>query len=149
MARVRTVVLSAAIASAVLCGCGASSGGVGSGKLRGDEVEGVLRALPFKTHVETVTPPTGDDAAFRGTANRAGVEIRFSIGVGNLPVPVPIPGLGTRRAIGEGELGFSFNTDANYADAFKTGAEWYKATPIATEIEESLCKKVTGRPCPV
>jgi hypothetical protein len=130
----------------VLAGCGDSTGG-GSGTLNADDVAPALRGLPFSAHVRSVRAPAGDEAAFMGTAERAGVVVRFSVGLGESPVP--LPSVGTARAIGEGTLGFVFNTDGNYVHAFKTGAEWYKAADTATAIEEQLCKKASGKPCPV
>jgi hypothetical protein len=132
----------------VLAGCGDSTGG-GAGKLSADDVAPALRGLPFGAHVRAVKAPAGDDAAFLGTAERAGVVVRFSIGLGESPVPVPIPGVGAERVLGEGGFGFSFTTDAFYLSAFRSTAEYRKAVHTAAEISEQLCKKVSGKPCPV
>lgn len=139
------LVLLAAASSAAFIGCG----GVSTDTLSSDDVVPALRSLPFRTHVETVTPPSADTAALIGTAKRSGVVVRFSIGIGESPVPVPIPGIGVNRAIGEGDLGFVFTTDGDYPEAFKTVAEWHRAARMATDIEEQLCREVSGEPCPI
>jgi hypothetical protein len=75
--------------------------------------------------------------------------MRFSIGLGDPPQAVPVDGVGVSRATYLPELGFVFNTDAEFGSKFETASAWHAAGRMATEIEEQLCRKVSGKPCPV
>jgi hypothetical protein len=131
-----------------LVGCSAAQDP--SGTLQRTEVRPALRALPFQHKLWAVKPPAGDEAAFRGVAHgKYRATLHFSIGLGAHPITIPVPRTRLQDPVGEGEAGFAFNGDAADAKKFKTVRQWHAAMDMATEIEETLCKQVTGKPCPV
>jgi len=131
-------------------GCGSSGGEQPKPTiLRADQVVSVLKGLPFRYRVSGHPPPAGDVAAFVGVAKRNGIVMRFSIGLGNPPHAVPVGEVGISRASDMPNFGFAFNNDAEFGRRFKSVAEWHAAGHMATLIEERLCKKASGKPCPV
>ena len=133
-----------------ITGCSAAQSG--DGKLRGQDVRPALRNLPFRHKLWAIKPPKGDEAAFRGVSYGGGrekVTLHFSIGVGATPVSVKIPRTRLQDPVGNGEAGFAFNDDSADAKKFKTVPQWHAAMHMATEIEERLCRKANGKPCPV
>ena len=132
----------------VLTGCSSTSESGHSVALQPRDVRQSLSSLKFVHKLVVVKPPRGDDAAFRGVAHgRHGATLHFSIGVGSSARTIPIPK--TRLQDPVGDPGFVFNDDAAFGRKFKNIAQWRAAQDMAVEIEEALCKKATGRPCPV
>lgn len=129
---------------------GCSSAQNPSGRLQVSDIRPALRGLTFTYRLWPVKPPSGDDAAFRGVAHgKYGTTLHFSIGLGVQPMVVPIAKTKRQDPTGEGEAGFAFNSDSSDATKFKTKAQWETVGKMAVEIEERLCKKANGEPCPV
>jgi hypothetical protein len=134
----------------VLTGCGSASEDSASRKLEPGDVRPALRNLPYRHRVWRVPPPKGDTAAFRGRAegpHHAALE--FSIGLGDPPqTSVAVRGAGKVHSVWESAFGYVYN-DSGLPKNFRTDAEWRAAATMGVEIEESLCKAVSGEPCPI
>jgi hypothetical protein len=133
-----------------MAGCSAAQSG--DGKLHGQDVRSALGSLPFPHKLWEIKSPKGDEIAFRGVSYSKGklkAILHFSIGVGERPVAVKIPRTRLQDPVGNNEAGFAFNDDSADAKKFKTVPQWHAAMHMATEIEERLCKKANGKPCPV
>jgi len=125
-------------------------GGDASGGLKPEDVRPALAGLPYKISLRSVPPPGPDVAAFRGAAEGPhNTTIHFSIGIGSPAFPVQLPGAGTREAVSNGAAGFTFNSDAGLPERFPRKAQWDEAGHIGTVMEEKLCKRATGEPCPI
>jgi len=132
----------------VLTGCSAAQDSPEA--LQRREVRPAFQALPFQYKLWVIEPPAGDDAAFRGVAHgKYRATLHFSIGLETPPRTIPIPDTRLQDPVGEGEAGFAFNGDAADARKFKTVPQWHAAMDMATEIEEALCRRANGKPCPI
>lgn len=132
----------------ILTGCSVAQDS--ADRLQRSDVRPALRDLPFQYKIWAIKPPTGDDAAFRGVAHgKYRTTLHFSIGLAIHPRAIPIPRTKLQDPTGEGEAGFAFNSDSSDATKFKNKAQWETVGKMAVEIEERLCKKANGRPCPV
>jgi len=132
----------------ILTGC--STAQDHSGRLQRGQVRPALQSLPFQYKLWAVKPPAGDDAAFQGVAyGKYGSILRFSIGLGAHPRTIPIPKTKLQSQTGEGETGFAFNSDTADAEKFKTLLQWHAAMDMSIEIQETLCRRANGQPCPV
>lgn len=147
--------LAAAVALLVVTGCGSASGD-NSGNahltetLRPADVAVAMRTLPFPAEVRRIPGPLGNIASFRGRAHgKHDTELEFSIGIGDPPKVISVLGAGTSHAIWEEAYGFVFNDDSFAASKFRTAAQWREVAIMAARVCGSLCRVVTGEPCPV
>jgi hypothetical protein len=135
------------------CGGGASASsdvGSGGGGLVAADVRPALSSLPYEIHLHALKPPARDAAAFRGRAiGRFHTVMKFTIGLGEDAMPISIPGIGTRFAVSNGEAGFVFNSNASEGKDFSSKDEWEEVAKMEVAVEERLCRRATGDPCPV
>jgi hypothetical protein len=140
----------------LLGGCGGGEGDAdahlaatsGSGGLRPEDVRPALSNLPYKIELKQVHPSVHDNAAFLGTAvGPHHTVVKFSIGLGAEAFAIPLPGIGTVHAVSNGAAGFAFNDNTAVPADFPTKAQWNEAPRMAVDMEESLCRKATGKPC--
>jgi hypothetical protein len=75
--------------------------------------------------------------------------MKFTIGLGEYAIPLPLPGIGTRFAVSNGEAGFVFNSNASEGKDFSSRNEWEEVGKMEVAIEERLCRRATGKPCPI
>jgi hypothetical protein len=82
--------------------------------------------------------------------------VNFGIALGGEGGAVPVPHAGTLNAVGG--TAFVVTDDTlirgtkekwESGKQFRTGAQWREAGQMIVDIEESLCKAHTGKPCPV
>lgn len=119
-------------------------------KIDAREVRPALRGLAFPYRLRRVSAPGGDDAAFLGVAhNGGGATLHFSIGIGDVPTMVVIPHTRRQDPVGNVSLGFVFNDDTADGRKFSSAVGWHAAMHMATEVEEAICKKAAGEPCPI
>jgi hypothetical protein len=134
----------------VLAGCSSAQGGGNAETLQGEDVRSALRDLPFPHKLVPIKPPVGDEAAFRGVAHgKYDSTLHFSIGVGASQKWIPVPGTQRQNPSGYSDAGFTFNSDSAQGRKFKSMAQWHAAQDMSVEMQERLCRKATGRPCPV
>lgn len=135
------------------CGGGASANfsmGSDAGGLVAADVRPALSSLPYVIHLQALKPPARDTAAFRGVAiGPFHTVLKFSIGLGGYAKPIPLPGIGTRFAVSNGEAGFVFNSNASEGKDFSSKDEWEEVGKMEVDIEERLCRRATGKPCPI
>jgi hypothetical protein len=135
------------------CGGGASASsdvGPHAGGLAAADVRPALSSLPYEIHLQALKPPARDTAAFRGRAvGRFHTVMKFTIGLGEYAIPLPLPGIGTRFAVSNGEAGFVFNSNASEGKDFSSRNEWEEVGKMEVAIEERLCRRATGKPCPI
>jgi hypothetical protein len=122
--------------------------GSGGGALSEANVRSVLSSLPYEVHFHELKPPARDTAAFRGHAiGPFRTVMKFTIGVGQYAIP--LPGIGTRFAVSNGEAGFVFNSNASEGKDFTSKNKWEEVGKMEVTVEERLCRRATGNPCPV
>jgi len=73
----------------------------------------------------------------------------FSIGLGEYAKAIPLPGIGTRFAVSNGDAGFVFNSNASEGNDFSSKDEWEEVARMEVAVEERLCRRATGKPCPI
>lgn len=122
------------------------------------ETKEILLQLPYRYEFRNVKRPVRASAAVAGRAfaRRPDVWFDFGISLGmNHPEPVPVPKGGAEVV---GNPGFVFNSNLLVRDRrgrlrngeqFRTAAQLHKAGHMATEMEQRLCRAITGEPCPV
>ena len=145
------------LAMAVGCGCGASADGEATGtpphSLDAAEAKQLLSTLPYRYRWRKVKPPEGATGAVAGTAvGKHRTVLHFGVALGADPEPVPVPGSGTVSAYGYPRGEFVFTDDVITRDGIgkqiTNEAQWREANLMVVEMEEKLCKAVTGEPCP-
>ncbi len=120
------------------------------GKLEPSDVRSALRTLPYDFKLGRVKGPSGNTASFVGKANGPhNTTLEFSIGIGNPPSAIPVSGVGTKHVEWFDEMGFVFNDNGELVLKFKTTAQWREVARMAVDVEESLCKAATRKPCPI
>jgi hypothetical protein len=135
-------------AVALFTGCG-GSGSRGAEPLQVDQLNALLQDLPYVTRVREIPAPAGDDDAFEVVAKRGHLTVHLTAAVGDPPLPVELPGPGPSGEIGIPSLELAFDSDTNDVHRFKTHRESIEAVNMAVDIEERICRKVSGEPCPV
>jgi hypothetical protein len=146
---------------AVLGGLGCS----GLGQAQDDsvlttvEAKQALRVLPYRFKYKEVQKPRGASGSLAARVyGPHHVWFDFGIALGHDAEPVPIPPSGTMNAVGNGEAGFVYTDNLLIRDKhgrylvapqIHTRAQDKGSLHMATEIEETLCKAVTGDPCPI
>jgi hypothetical protein len=97
-----------------------------------------------------VKAPARDAAAFRGHAiGPFHTVLKFTIGLGRDSMPIPLPGIGTRFAVYNGDAEFVFNDNSSVGGDFASKAQWDEVARMSVDIEERLCRRATGDPCPI
>ncbi len=159
----RLVISGAVFASLLLglgvigCGGGAKAEGDEQQTLSAAEAKAALRELPYQYKFRTVAVPRDSTAALAGRAyGPSHTSFDFGIALGDGSAPVPVAQAGISEAVGN--PGFVFTTNL----VVPVGpAEWenskqihstkqlHTAGDMATEMEEHLCRAITGKPCPV
>jgi hypothetical protein len=119
----------------------------------------LLLELPYHYRWRQVELPKGASDALAGTATgNHHTIVHFSISFGTGTEAVPVPQAGVLTPDYYGGLGFVFNNDlevpgknesVHTGKQFHTAAQWDEAINMAFEMEEKLCKAVSGKPCPV
>lgn len=154
--RLRAVVVGVAIA----CGAGGCGGDSASGDSQipsAVETKKLLLELPYRYEFRTVKGPAGASAAVGGRVfGRHSTWFDFGVSLGsNSPKPVPVPRGGAEVV---GNPGFVFSTNVlvrgengqfKAGEQLRTRAQWRESGHMATEMEQALCRAITGRPCPV
>jgi hypothetical protein len=134
-------------AVSLFAGCGGSD--QSQPPLQAKTLRAALQGLPFEYRLTQVRAPKGDEAAFEVVASKGDLKVHFTAAVGNQPLPVESPGAGTSSEIGISSLGLVFNDDTSGLHRFKNIDEYHQAVNMAVEIEEGICRKLSGKPCPV
>jgi len=127
------------------CGCG-------SGALSSTEAKHLLLQLPYRYHWRQVELPEGASGVLAGTAfGKHHTIVHFGISLGAEPQAVPVPQAGTSDPYYYWGGGFVFNDDMvlpkGIGKQFHTAAQWDEAGTMVVEMQEKLCKAVTGKPC--
>lgn len=148
--------LACLLGAAALAACGGSANAksgspLSSGGLSAADIRPALASLPYEIHVREVDAPPRDTAAFRGhAAGPFHTVLKFTIGLGRNAMPIPVQGAGTRFAVYNGdEAGFVFNDNSSVGADFPTNAQWKEVSKMSVDIEERLCRRATGKPCPI
>lgn len=143
-------------------GCGNSanqSGSDGSPQvLTSAEAKHLLLELPYRYRWRQVEPPEGASGAVAGTViGNHHTIVHFGISLGTEPEAVPVPPAGTVTPYYYYGGGFVFNDDLEVPGGndtvhpgrqFHTAAQWNEAGTMVVEMQEKICKAVTGKPCP-
>jgi hypothetical protein len=162
-----------AAAAAALLTLALVAGGCGSASARDDGTQQesghqqlnpavakeAIQGLPNRVVFKHVAVPEGATGALAGRAfGRYGAYLDFGVAFGPRPKPVPVPEAGITELEGFPKLGMVFTSNvlmrgkgSNWVPArhLKTYAQYREAENMVTAIEEQLCKKATGEPCPV
>lgn len=133
--------------------------GCGGTNLSESEVKNGLRHLPYRFKFRTVETPAGADAAIAGRAfGRYKTYIDFGISFGSEAEPVTVPRALTNEPEGfpAGEYVLTANVliEDKYGKLatgkqIHNGRQWDEANHMVTDIEQTLCRMATGRPCPI
>lgn len=156
-----TVGVIVAVVAAVSCGtgCGDSSAAEDTEgvTVNAAEAKRVLLKLPYRYEFRQVKLPDGASSAIAGRVyGLHKTWFDFGIAFGNQSMPVSVPRAGVSGAIGN--PGFVFNSNIvvpgrqsrwEAGRQFHTAAQWHESGHMENEMEQSLCKAVTGEPCPV
>lgn len=143
----------------LLVGCGEAAPSDGPGRiLSTSEARQLLLQLPYSYTFRAVKRPAGASGAVAGTAvGGHHTVVHFGVALGRHPYGVSVPHAGTSGAYGYSYGGFVYTDDSVVPDRhghwktgpqFKTGAQWDEATTMIVKMQEELCKRSTGRPCP-
>jgi len=139
------------------CGCGASADGEATGtpphSIDASEAKQVLATLPYRYRWRKVELPAGARDAVAGTAvGKHRTVVHFGISLGGNTDPVPVPQAGTASAYGYPRGEFVFTDDVITRDGIgkqiTNAAQWREGNRMVVEMEEKLCRTVTGKPCP-
>lgn len=132
--------------------------GDGSRILSSAEAKHLLLELPYQYRWRQVEPPGGASGALAGTViGKHHTRVHFGIALGSEAEAVPVPQAGTITPVYFPRGGFVFNDDLEVpgknetvhpGKQFHTAAQWNEAGTMVVEMEEKLCKAVTGKPCP-
>jgi hypothetical protein len=120
-------------------------------------VKQLLRRLPYRFEFRPVAPPKGANGAIAGKViGPHKTIVNFGIALGGEGRGVPVPHAGTLNASGgtafvvtddeqiRGKLG-----NFEPGKQFHTVAQEHVATRMMVDIEETLCKARTGKPCEI
>lgn len=132
--------------AALIAGCGSSR------VLSAEEAKHLLLQLPYRYKWREVETPKGASDALAGTAiGRHHTILHFGISLGTEGEPVPVPQSGVRDPLYYYAGGFVFTDDiivpGGISKQIHTGSQWDEASRMEVEMEEKLCKRVTGEPC--
>lgn len=139
-------------------GCGGSAdpqGSRGSPQvLTGAEAKSLLLQLPYRYRWRQVKLPKGASGALAGTVTGDHhTVVHFGISLGTKAEAVPVPQAGVLSPYYYGKLGFVFNDDLvlpkGVGRQFHTATQWHEAINMVFEMEEKLCRAISGKPCPV
>lgn len=136
-------------------GCG--SGHENSGSFTEADIKDILQQLPYRYEFRRVQLPRGASAAIAGRVyGPHHTWFDFGIAIGNSGAAIPVPRAGVSGAVGNPGFVFTDNELVRSRGAgwepgpqFHTSAQWDEASHMATEINERLCRVITGNPCPV
>lgn len=120
-------------------------------------VKKLLRRLPYRFEFRLVAPPKGASGAVAGKVfGPHNTIINFGIALGGEGRGVPVPHAGTLNASGGTAFVVTDDTlirgkhqEFEAGKQFHTAAQWRETATMMVDIEETLCKAQTGKPCPV
>jgi hypothetical protein len=142
---------------AIGCGGGAKAEGDGHKILSAPAARAVLLELPYRYKYRTVPVPRGATAALAGRAyGPSNTSFDFGIALGDGANPVPVAQAGVSEAVGNPGFVFTSNLLVPVGHAkwenskrIHSTRQLHVASDMATEMEEQLCRAITGKPCPV
>lgn len=152
------VLLLGLLFAVALLGCGSdASRKSGPSELSTTEAKAILQELPYRYVFKEIPSPHGASGAIGGRVyGPYKTWFDFGIALGDDASPVPVPRAGVSEAVGN--PGFVFTTNQlipigrvhwKTAPQLRTPARWHESSRMATDMEEQLCRAVTGKPCPV
>jgi hypothetical protein len=143
----------------LLLGAGviALASGSGDKTVSAREAERALRkTLPYRFEFRAVKLPVGATDAFAGRARgRGGVTVSFGVAFGDEAGAVPVPEAGTLNEVGDGAFIFTDDTlvrvdgKLTVNKRLRTKAQFNEASRISVDIEERICRLITGEPCEI
>jgi hypothetical protein len=125
--------------------------------LSAPDAKAVLRELPYRYKYRTVPVPRGATAALAGRAyGPSNTSFDFGIALGDGADAVPVAQAGVSEAVGNPGFVFTSNlvvpvgrAEWENAKQIHSTKQLHTAADMATEMEEHLCRAITGKPCPV
>lgn len=143
--------------AAIAIGVALLVSGCGTKTLDEAEVKQLLRQLPYRFEFRPVDPPDGASGAVAGRVigpHRTVVNFGISLGRGGDPVPLG-PGTDTADATGgetfrvTDDTMVTVNGKLKAGDQLHTEAQWNESARMIVDIEEKLCRAITGKPCAI
>jgi hypothetical protein len=142
---------------AIGCGGGAKAEGDGLQTLSAPEAKTVLGELPYRYKYRTVLVPRGATAALAGRAyGPSNTSFDFGIALGDGTNAVPVAQAGVSEVVGNPGFVFTSNLVVPVGRAkwenskqIHSARQLHVAADMVTEMEEQLCRAITGEPCPV
>lgn len=139
-----------------MLGCGSESAAdEGNTTLSAEDAKRELRKLPFRYDFIKVALPEGASTAVAGRAyGRHRTSLTFGIAFGDRPKPVSVPG----KQFGDMASTPYFTYSSNLQEPGRkqrwergkqlhTEAQWNEAIHMVNEMEQHLCRVITGEPC--